>query len=671
MTSRSIRVSALISLASLGVAWPILDVLGGNAEFFVARGSSRGEVFLVVIALSIGVPMIAALPGLIPGRLGVIVTTVWGGLLGTVLAYLFLRRLPFAAGIEEALAVGFGTGAAIALHCSSAIQSVARLLAFSPLVLVPFFLFATPSGGIATDQGVPIGSAVDPQVRPPIVFLIFDEFPLASLIDPEGNLRRDRYPNFAALADDGTWFRNAMTVQQQTEHSVPAILTGINPDNSLNPYAGQYPGSLFTALSSSHRMEVHETMTRLCPVTICERVPDVETQGLKPLIRDVGVIAGHILLPPWATTALPLIDRNWGNFGEATEDFNAIEAFNDARRVDPRNTIEELVEAIENSDAAEPALFFAHELLPHNPWQFLPTGQRYLLDSERLPGSVSTGWGDNAWLSAQALQRHLLQVQYVDTALGEVMTAMKNTGIYDESVLVVVADHGIALRPNIEHWRRIGPDTVGEVAAVPLFVKAPYGSKAAEGAGTIDDRRALTVDIVPTVADVLGFSLPWQSDGTSLFGPDPQRSETTTTGPNSSVTFGVDGSEVLAVAERNAMWFPTGDPYELLPLDAPDLVGMELSELTGINESIRARLDRPQAYTNVDPAADRIPARITGLVFGLAEDEDTLLAVAVNGTIEAVVGSYHDRGKTGFQAMVAPDRFQPGDNIITVIAFDP
>ncbi|HEX2421256.1 MAG TPA: hypothetical protein VHL55_06630, partial [Acidimicrobiia bacterium] len=221
--TRLTRISALAALATLGVAWPVLDILGRNAEFFVARGSDRLEIILLVLVLAFGVPAVAALPGLLPGNAGIAVSTAWTVGLGTVLGYLIFRRLELPVGVGEALAVALGAALAFALHRRPAAQSLARLLALSPLVMVPYFVVATPSGGIVTDRGVPIASAVNPERRPPIVFLVFDEFPLASLIDPNGDLRRDRYPNFAALADDGTWFRNAMTVQQQTEHSVPAI----------------------------------------------------------------------------------------------------------------------------------------------------------------------------------------------------------------------------------------------------------------------------------------------------------------------------------------------------------------------------------------------------------------------------------------------------------------
>ena len=659
--SRATRIRVALALGAFALAWPILDILGRNAEFFIARGSTRSEVIGILLLLAVALPIIASLPAALPGRFGRLVGEIWLWLLGVALGYLIVRRLDWP--WPEVLALVFGGAVLFGLLRLEGIRSTFAILAWSPIAMAAFFLFATPSGALALDSGAPVTAAADPNKTPSIVLLVLDEFPLASLIDPDGNLRVERYPNFARLAAEGTWFRNAMTVQQQTEHSVPSIVTGINPARSLNPYAGQYPGSLFTALSSAYQMEVDETMTQMCPVTVCAPSPDRVTRG--SLANDLGVIAGHVLLPPPLTESLPPIDRNWGSFGAATEDFNAIQSFNTARRSDPRLAVEHLADSIERSDRERPTFFFTHALLPHNPWQFLPTGQRYPLDSERLPGSNKTGWGDNAWLSAQALQRHLLQVQYIDTALGEVIEAMERAGIYDDSLLIVVADHGIALRPNIEHWRQIAPDTVGEIAAVPLFVKAPNG----EGAGLIDDRRALTVDIVPTIADVLEVDFPWTTEGSSLFAPEPERTETTTSGPQSDATYGVGGEEKLAVAARNANWFPTGDPYELLPPGAPDLVGNDESAIPGIREDITIRIDRKERFADIDPAADTIPARVTGTLAGLGPSEEVLVAVVINGEIEAVVQSFHDRGRTGFQAMIPPSSLRAGGNTVDVIAF--
>ena len=53
--------------------------------------------------------------------------------------------------------------------------------------------------------------------------VIFDELPLTSLMDEKRQIDPVRYPNFAALADDGYWFRNATTVTDYTVQAVPAI----------------------------------------------------------------------------------------------------------------------------------------------------------------------------------------------------------------------------------------------------------------------------------------------------------------------------------------------------------------------------------------------------------------------------------------------------------------
>lgn len=56
---------------------------------------------------------------------------------------------------------------------------------------------------------------------------------------------------------------------------------------------------------------------------------------------------------------------------------------------------------------------------------------------------------------------------------------------------------------------------------------------------------------------------------------------------------------------------------------------------------------------------------------GLGSTGEVYLAVIVNGRIEAVVESFHDRGRTGFQAMIPPETLRTGRNQIEVVPFDP
>ena len=65
--------------------------------------------------------------------------------------------------------------------------------------------------------------------------VVFDEFPLTSLLDEHYQIDSVRYPHFAALAEQSTWFRNATTVSGDTVVAVPSLLTGQYPDGFVCP----------------------------------------------------------------------------------------------------------------------------------------------------------------------------------------------------------------------------------------------------------------------------------------------------------------------------------------------------------------------------------------------------------------------------------------------------
>ena len=651
------RFAAVAVLAALGGTWPVLDLLGRNAEFFVARRSTKVEIAALVLALALGVPVVLGALASIGGRIGRWLGEGLLALTAASLAQLYIRRLPMPWWIATTIAVAVGIAAVWAFRKFDPARMFARYLIPAPLVLAVMFVFTTPAGAVLADQGTEIGSPVDVSKPTPILFLVFDEFPVASLIDAAGNLRSDSFPAFGRLAADGTWFRNAMTVEQQTEHSVPAMLTGVVPDQSKTPYAGQYPDNLFTALQDEYELDVLETITRLCPISLCEGLG----QSTTPILRDVGVVAGHVLLPEGLASTLPQIDRSWGDFGAATSEFDVVAEFRENLMADPRKPVDRLIAEIRAPRSAKTPFYFLHAVVPHHPWQFLPDGRRYPLNQERAPGSDSPGWGSDEFLVAQAMQRHLLQVGYVDHALGDILDALDAAGLYDETMIIVVADHGISVKPNVAHQRDITPTTVGEIAAVPLFVKAPGLEP-----GSIDDRRALTIDILPTIGDVIGAPFSWTMEGSSLLRPALDRAETTTIGPRSSATFGADGTEKLQVAARLESLFPGGDPWALLPPGAPDLLGDRVDAEGLESGGIVAEIDRKLIYTVVNTQGDVIPARVTGTLIG-ETDGTEVLAVAVNGVVGAMTRSFIEEDVTKFQAMVPPELFVDGDNRIDIM----
>jgi len=653
------RFAALVVLTVFGLTWPILDLLGRNAEFFLARRSPKGEIVALALSALVVVPVLVGLLGSLPGRWGRWLGLGLIGLLGTSLAHLYLSRSLMPWWLSLILSVLLGVALAWGFTRLAPIRQAARYLLAAPVVVLAVFLFTMPVGDVLREPDAALGNPVAVEDPVPVVMVVFDEFPLASIIDGEGDLRSDLYPNFARLAGDGTWFRNAITVEQQTEHSIPAMLTGSVPDPDLIPVAGQYPFNLFTALRSVYDLHVYESITQLCPRALCEGL----TSSATSLVRDVSVVAGHVLLPDPLTTRLPEIDRGWGDFTTVAGDFDARDEFRQLLAKGQTATIDRLLVEIAELEAdggtGRPPLFYAHAIVPHHPWQFLPDGRSYPFIVAENPASVGGGWNDDEFLVAQSLQRHLLQVGYVDHALGRIIAALEDAGIYDEAMLVVVADHGIAIRPGVEHQRIITDTTVGEIAPIPLFVKPPGAA-----GGVVDDRRALTIDILPTIADVIGARLPAEVEGASLLGEPPDRQETTTVGTEGSVTFGVTGTEKLEVARRIESIFPEGDPWALRPEGSPDLVGTEVSADMEAS-ALRVRLKEADLYEDIDLDDDVIPARIGGSIYDGA-DGNEVLAVAVNGVVGTVTRSYRRENVVSFLAMVPPGYFVDGANTIEV-----
>lgn len=656
------RFAVLVVLTVFGLTWPVLDLLGRNAEFFLARRSPKLEIVVLAAVALLVLPAAVGLLGLLPGRvmrwigLGLIAT------LATSLANLYLSRIAIPWWADMTGAVVVGVGFTWAFTRFGGVRQLGRYSSFAPLALLAVFLFAMPVGDVLSEPDSVVGNPVPVSDPVPLVVVVLDEFPVASLIDSQGELRESRYPSFAKLADDGTWYRNAVTVQQQTEHSVPAILTGSDPDQSLIPVAGHYPFNLFTALRSSYDLYVNESITQLCPQQLCAGLSATASS----LVRDVSVVAGHLLLPEPATEDLPPIDRGWGDFAAVTGDFDARGEFRALLRDGQQASIERGLAQMATADVSEPALFYLHAIVPHHPWQFLPDGRSYPFIVSTNPASFDGGWIDDGFLVAQAMQRHLLQVGYADHVIGEVIATLEERGIYDEAMVVVTADHGIAIVPGVEHQRTITPETVGEIAAVPLFIKYPNG----EGGGVIDDRRALTIDILPTIADVIGAELPDDVEGVSLLGPTPARESTTTTGPEGPVTYGVDGAEKLEVARRIESWFPDGDPWALLPPGSPDLLGADVDTSSLEPSALRVRLRESDLYEDVDTADDVIPARVGGSVWGGSANGDEMLAVVVNGEVGAVTRTYIDDGTTSFLAMIPPELLVDGANTVEIVEVD-
>ena len=113
------------------------------------------------------------------------------------------------------------------------------------------------------------------------------------------------------------------------------------------------------------------------------------------------------------------------------------------------------------------------------------------------------------------------EVAYTDSAVGKFLAQLRIRGLYDDAVIAVMSDHGEALG---EH----GEDTHGiflydETIHVPLLIKMPLtaATKKSEAAKTPIrqkrvDQRVELVDVLPTILQAAGVTVPTQVQGQSL-----------------------------------------------------------------------------------------------------------------------------------------------------------
>lgn len=555
-------------LGAVAVAHPILDLVARHPEFLVAHHLSRVEIWV----LALGLLALVAAAGAVVAGVGRFWPPVGESLLTAAVAALVFvallpatKRLPLPDWAMVGVAGGGGLSAAVVYRRGRGVRQAARYLGLVPVVVGGWFVLSLPGGLSATAaQAAP---ATDPgAVSPtPVVVLILDELPLASLIDSGGDLLVDRFPGFGRLAADGTWYRNAITVQTGTTEAIPAILSGRRVERGTLPLAANHPDTLMTVLGDTHHVQVVEAVTDLCPPQTCAP-PPVPAGSIRwrRVAEDVAVIFGHAVSPPRIASHLPSLDEGWAGFLRApvSETADGHKDGTVAPGTDRRVDVGRFLDSLRATEAQ--SLNVGHLLLPHRPWEFLPDGSAH--HHPGVPGYDGRGWGPDPYHTAAGYQLHLLQAQYADSIVAETITALEDAGVYESSLIVVTADHGVVIEPDVENMRRSTPDRVGSLLAIPLFIKFPEATGRFPPPGTVDDVRALTTDIVPTILDVVAETLPSHLDGASLLSDEPASRGPTLvelgTGPT---RVPVDGEAKLAVAAAKEAWFPDGDPWTLIP----------------------------------------------------------------------------------------------------------
>jgi len=675
-------------LVGFALAQPLFDLLSQNAEFFVARQSEPVDVIVLILVLCVLLPALVWLAEVVAGLLGRrarkgVHAFIVGGLF-TVIALQALNRIfEFPGAALLAGAVSTGVVVTIAYIRFHPVRIFVTALSPALLIFPGLFLLNSPVFKVVFPEEAPSAVTVKVDDPPSVIMVVFDEFPATSLMDKQGRIDPIRYPNFAALARGATWFRNATTVSVHTHMAIPAMLTGNYPDGAKLPTATDYPQNIFTLLGGAYEFEVLESTTQLCPEHLSARGKAPVAERIGSLLTDLTVVYLHILLPGELAAGLPIITQSWKNFTTGKADFrdntmnknsafladgirNFLKVAGEEVKKDRGEVFRQFIKSIHFNE--KPGLYFLHILLPHIPYEYLPSGKIYGLRTA-IAGLNSGKWCGDERVVIQAYQRFLLQVGFVDTLVGELMNHLKGIGLYDRSLIILTADHGVSFRA--DDSRRVLTETnFQDIMSIPLFIKVPDQRE-----GKISDRNVESIDILPTIADVLGIRLPWPVDGCSALDLSlPERPEKVIFAELPAVNRHVFEPGLVAkynTVERKLALFGSGAKPDGLFKIGPhnNLVGQRVMPAGITKESgVGIEIDQASYYEHVDPEAGFVPAHITGRLYMRESKGGPLnLAMAVNGTIRAVTQTFdNEGGEARFSAIVPEASFRKGKNEVEV-----
>jgi hypothetical protein len=274
------------------------------------------------------------------------------------------------------------------------------------------------------------------------------------------------------------------------------------------------------------------------------------------------------------------------------------------------------------------------------------------------------------YLTRHNEQRYLLQLGYTDRLLGRLLRRLKDQGIYDDTLIVVVADHGYLWRSGVATRRRALAGTAHELTPVPFFVKRPGQRR-----GRVSGAYARTLDVPSTIADVLGARLGYRDHGRSAFGRAARRIRRVTFPTRElDAVVTVPGARWQAqrrrVVRRRLRQFGAGDLTSLYTGTGPNraLIGRDVAGVArAAGSGRRGTIARGELYSNVRRSTGLVPVQVAGRIAGRSKGPREL-AVAVNGEIAAVGRSFRLAGRAGasFAFMVPEDALRDGENRVEV-----
>lgn len=363
------------------------------------------------------------------------------------------------------------------------------------------------------------------QERPNVLFIAFDD--LRPLIGAYGE-PEPLTPNIDALADQATRFNKAYVSYPLCSPSRAAMLTGVRFDNQ-NWVDGKkvwtFPKMVQSQDTWPRVLRENGYWTATKGKVYHGNVPkgeqsawDVPGKFWEGKYHDGGPeIEKRIVEIGGRQDQIDEYLKK--DAGPAALMYAAVdgpdELLNDGKTA---NTV---IDFIKNQrDKSKPFMISCGFARPHMPWvapkkyfdmypadagklAYLPEGAEKDVTKDPFKGrGTSFGWNEGVSdETAQKLIRgYMASTSYADAQMGKVIQALKDEGLYENTIIVVWGDHGYHLTDHGK-WRKNTGYNVS--LRSPLIIKTPYNNKA-----QVVENVVQNIDIYPTLLDLLDIEQP-------------------------------------------------------------------------------------------------------------------------------------------------------------------
>jgi arylsulfatase A-like enzyme len=207
-----------------------------------------------------------------------------------------------------------------------------------------------------------------------------------------------------------------------------------------------------------------------------------------------------------------------------------------------------------DGDVERPFFVWVHYFDAHGPFEPLPDYRALYVE----PGQSA---------AERELALDAAEVTNADAQLGRLREALEARGLLENTLVVVTSDHGEAFRephPRPEHGH--GKTLYDAAVHVPLIVWGPGRIPA----GGVVRQLTESVDLGPTLLDLIGLAVPASFVGRSMAGPLRGAGEA----PGPELVFG------QTAMHRGEHWFAIRSPSWKLHVNTDDGAAEELFDLT-------------------------------------------------------------------------------------------